>query len=191
MDGPSSTEIIYRIDESDRISFVNPEWSTFAIENEAVNLAPENVLGRPFLSFISGSSTKQLFFLILAHVRQSQRSIEFPFRCDSPTLRRFMELTITPLDQRQLEFRCRIIKEESRNQVPLSQKTRPRTEFLLRMCSWCKRVALPSGEWVELEEALKEIHLFVDQPFPQVTHGICMDCELEVRAKLKLSPPKT
>ena len=190
MDAHLNREIIYRIDETNCITYLSPGWFNFAAKNGAADLKADQIIGRPLLSFISGNSTRQLFSLILDHVRRSHWSLEFPFRCDSPTLRRFMEITITPLDQFHLEFRCCTIKEELRSRAPLFEKEEPPTEPLLRMCSWCKKVAIPSGKWVEVEEAVRELHLFEHQPFPQVTHGICMNCELQVRAKLKTSSPK-
>jgi hypothetical protein len=44
------------------------------------------------------------------------------------------------------------------------------------MCGWCKRTQLPTGRWVEIEEAVEELGLFEDSPLPGVTHGICLPC---------------
>jgi len=183
-------EIIYRIDESDRLSYVSPGWVTFARHNGATDLTPDNILGHPFLRFISGAATQLLLLLILERVRQNHTPVEFPFRCDSTTLRRFMEVLISPLDQGSLEFRCRLIKEEPRRHAPLLEQNDTATDGFVSMCSWCKKVAIPSGQWLEVEEAVKELHLFDHQPAPQVTHGICRNCEQQVRARLNLSSPQ-
>jgi hypothetical protein len=50
-------------------------------------------------------------------------------------------------------------------------------ERIMRMCSWCKRVRLPDGEWVEVERAIDMLGVFADTPVSGVTHGICVSCE--------------
>ncbi|HVY72111.1 MAG TPA: hypothetical protein VHH73_19410, partial [Verrucomicrobiae bacterium] len=45
---------------------------------------------------------------------------------------------------------------------------------LVKVCSWCKRVATP--KWVQAEQAVAKLGLFELEPPPGITHGICDDC---------------
>lgn len=132
-------EIVYHIDEANLISFVNSEWFVFAKNSGAADLAPDNVVGHPFLNFICDRVTRHLFTLILDRIRQTQKSMKLPFRCDSATLRRFMKVTISPIDELTLEFRCQTLKEEPRDWTPFFQNQGPTSGELLTMCSWAKK----------------------------------------------------
>lgn len=51
-----------------------------------------------------------------------------------------------------------------------------RTDAMLIMCGWCKKVALPDDRWVEVEEAVKVLQLFDAPRLPRISHGICREC---------------
>ncbi|NQU49755.1 MAG: hypothetical protein HQ519_13975 [Planctomycetes bacterium] len=82
----------YRIDSEDKILAVSAEWLRFAKENMAADLEREFVVGRSLWQFITGDEVKHLYEIIFERARQTGDQIALPFRCDSPTERRFMEL---------------------------------------------------------------------------------------------------
>jgi hypothetical protein len=172
----------YLIDESNRISYVSPEWLEFAIENGAQQLVLPGVLGKPLWPFIADLETMQLYQEILKKVRSASVVICFPFRCDAPQLRRFMEMIVRPRDVNSIEFNSRVVREEPREPVPLLAPTMPRSDRLIRMCGWCKRVATP--EWLEIEEAIPRLRLFEQDAMPRITHGICEDCKEQIVAAI-------
>lgn len=49
----------------------------------------------------------------------------------------------------------------------------PRSEEMLRVCSWCNRVE-QDGQWVE--DAVRESRIFERSRPPMMTHGICEIC---------------
>jgi len=51
---------------------------------------------------------------------------------------------------------------------------------LLPICAWCKRVRDDQGYWTQVEQYVRE-HTSAD-----FTHGICPDCEVKVRAGMKV-----
>lgn len=169
--------VIYRVNSKDEIIWLNEEWSDFAKENMAANYSPSYFLGKSIISFIAGRETKHLYQVIMDRVRKSKLNAAFPFRCDSPTIRRFMNMLITPHENFELEFRSQILKIEFRDPVNLLDSTISRSDSLIRMCSWCKKVFVHDSDWVEVEEAVKILRLFEDQPIPQITHGACERCE--------------
>lgn len=168
--------VVYRIDGSDTISFVNDAWALFAAENGAPQLACETV-GRSLWSYVAGKEVIHLQKVLVRRVRQEGAPRSFPFRCDSPLLRRLLRLELVPMPGDAVEFRSQIVHEEPWAQpIRLLDPIAPRANGpLLRMCSWCKRIAL--GErWLEVEAYADEKGLFDSVALPEITHGICDDC---------------
>ncbi len=168
---------LYRIDAKDRITYVNPEWSDFARENQAEHLSrPGAVIGLTLWEFITDASTRHLLRLFLRRIRHSFDSVTIPFRCDSPGIRRFMESSIVPLQDQSVEFRCRVLREEIRPPIVLLLRRNETSDRIIMMCSWCKRIKVPRLGWVNIEEALVVSRLFNRHPMPGVSHGICPQC---------------
>ena len=86
--------LLYWIDGTDHIVAVNEAWNDFAIENGAPDLTREHVLGRSLWDYIADLPTKTLYQALIERARQS-RPMDFAYRCDSPTQRRLMHMTIT------------------------------------------------------------------------------------------------
>lgn len=169
-------EFIYRIDAEARITFANPEWYDFARENGVATLRPDLVLGLPLWGFISNIETRHLYNLLLKKVRETGCTVALPYRCDSPDRRRFMEMRITRFSALEVEFRSRILRQELRAPVQVLEQGIERTKELLIMCGWCKKVSLPDGRWVEVEEAVAVLNLFNASPLPGISHSMCEGC---------------
>lgn len=181
-----SRTVVYRIDKNDTVTFVNSAWLRFAQENGAATLTGETVIGRPLKQFIAGKETQHLYDLLLLRVRTAGIPVQIPFRCDSATVRRFMELILSPLADNGVEFAGRLVREEQRHYVPLLAPVPRRAKELLQICSWCKRVKI-SDAWLEVEEAMQHLSLFDSQLVPALTHGICTACYQMVRKELERS----
>ena len=169
----------YRIDADNVICFVNPEWLEFALENEAPHLVTPGVLGRRLSEFITGMETRYLYDMLLGKVRSSCRETCLSYRCDAPQKRRYMELAIRPWTANGVEFCSHIVREEEREPVGWLALTAARSDKLITMCAWCKRIATPA--WVEVEEAIKLLLPFDADRVPQITHGMCEDCYRQVK----------
>ena len=87
---------------------------------------------------------------------------------------------LIPTGDGSVEFRSRIIREEKREAVELLDFEAARTDERIVMCSWCKKVRLESGEWVEVELAVTTLKLFNAPQLPKITHGICERCKSEI-----------
>lgn len=167
---------IYVIDKFDKIISVSDNWLSFAQQNMAgVSCHPDNILNISLWKFIKGIETKQLYKILLKTVRTKGRSIGFPFRCDSPAKRRYLELTISPIHQEYIEFSSRIIREELRDTVKILEWDIPRSDELIKMCSMCKKVELGTI-WVEVEAAIASLKLFEQNRLPRISHGLCPGC---------------
>jgi len=169
--------LIYQVDHSDTIVSVNASWNVFADANACESFRPlEDVVGHKLWDFIEGRETRHLYQEIFRQVRGGKRFHPIPFRCDSPSERRFLELLVEALKDGQIQITSKTLKTEPRDPVPLLEADRPRSAEFLTMCSICKKIELSPGRWIEIEEALVHLRLFEADEMPQLTHGLCLPC---------------
>ena len=178
--------VVFSIDRHDHIVEVNNAWTTFALANDAPELVRGRVLRRSFWDFIADGTTRQLYGDLLLRVRRGM-PVQFPFRCDSPTARRHLEMRLTPGPDDAVQFESVVLASELRVQQPLLDRYVRRGEDFVRMCAWCKRVEL-GGEWADVEKALGQLRIFERHDVPSVTHGICPDC-LDSMQRVSTSAP--
>lgn len=171
-----SANLTYRVDSADRLTAVDDAWKEFARYNQGEELAETSVLGRSLWDFIEDRETRHLFGLIVEKVRREAKSVSLPFRCDSPDHRRFLELRLDPLEHGAVQFTSKLVREERRAPVALLDAGTPRSEEMLAICSWCKKVEVPDG-WKEIEEAAGIIELFSAAALPKLSHAICPACK--------------
>jgi hypothetical protein len=155
----------------------------FACENQAEELNVHAVVGKSLFEFIGGTETQHLYMVLIDKVRKEQGETVVPFRCDSPSLRRFMELRVSYQGNGTVRFAGRLIREETRDTVTLLDDAVSRNDAFIRMCSWCKKVAVDEG-WVEVEEAVNRLRLFESEVLPKITHGVCEACSSSIRCGL-------
>ena len=175
---PKTQEVIYQIDADDRLIVFNSQWNRFATDNDSPYLTQEHITNQSLWDFIHDAETRHLHQALLKKVRQKGFRLTLTFRCDSPALRRFMEMNISPLGNDNVKYRCRCLWIEQRVAVPLlcanaAHSDNPR---LLRMCSWCKKIDVGNNTWLEVEDAIRHLRLFDTSKLPQITHGVCHAC---------------
>ncbi len=169
-------DIIYDLSATDEVVWVNDAWSRCADANDGGALSPDLVLRRRLWDFIAGEPTRHIYGLLFDRVRSGGEVVRLSFRCDAPARRRLLELEISPLPDGYIRCRTRSVAEEARNPVALLDPARARSDQLLRLCSWCKRMAVPERGWLHLEVAVSALGLFADRLPPDLTHGVCPDC---------------
>jgi len=180
---------ILKIDHSDRIIFVNEHWLNFARENDADGLIKSSILGQSLWKFICDDSTIHLYQTMLARARKEKLSFSIPFRCDSPDYRRFMEMKITPSGNEAISFESWIVKLEPREHVGLFEAGHERSDELIRVCSYCKKIFAAESGWHDVEEAITLLDLFSAEKLPQITHTICPSCYRECMKALNSGKP--
>jgi len=180
------THISYRINSQDEIVLINDEWSQFASANDGSSLSPENVLFRSLWDFISDDKVKYLYKEILQRVNAGH-SFKFNLRCDSPEMRRLLEMNITPQKDGEAQFDSRIIRTQLRMPPILFKNDAPLTDNLLIICSWCNKIKTGNGKWEEIEEAVKSLRLLELETLPKISHGMCDSCYQTVSLKLEKS----
>lgn len=172
MPGAEQT-FVHRIDANDDIVAVDDAWRQFAAENGAPQLA-ERAVGVSLWRFVLGDEVRRLYEHLLDGVRERAGRASVPYRCDSPSVRRFMRLDVLPLAGGQVEFRSSLLREERRDPVDILGSAPSRADWSILSCSWCRRFR--TSRWVEVEEAIAELGLFDSVSGPRISHGVCEDC---------------
>ena len=176
--------ITYHIDKEHRIIFLSDEWQSFANENKASFLTADTVINKSIFEFIADGECKHLYQMIVDRSRKEQVEMRLSFRCDSPDKRRFMSMEVFPLKDEAIGIKSCILREEIRDPVLLMSTGIDRTDEILLICSWCKKVKTDENKWVEVEEAIEQMGLFGASSFPKLSHGMCPACSGEVRKEL-------
>ena len=174
----------YRIDGNDRINAMQGDWDGFAYGNAATDLGRDRVLGNSIWQFISGLETVEIHRLLFKGVRERDLRVTLAFRCDSPRLRRDMEMTVQRHGRDEVVIHTRLLREREQRYIPLLDGSVRRSSELLKVCSWCKKVQLPTG-WVEVEHAIREMRLLALPPVPRISHGMCQVCLQRFRESLE------
>jgi len=124
------SDVVYRVDPRGRLTFVNDGWNAFAAENRTPELMGAAALGRPMTDFIGGRETRYIYDRLLARARDGVQ-MTLPFRCDSPTERRHMSLTVAAIGSDEVEFRSHLVDAQPRDSVAVLEPDRPRSDSLL------------------------------------------------------------
>lgn len=132
----------YEIDETDRICDVDDQWLAFAVQNGAGELTRDAVVGQSVHRYMAGWSVCELYATLFGKLRQRRSSATFPFRCDSPDLKRYMQMEISPGTNGHLMLAGRMLHSIARPRIPLlDPKTRHNGEWQI-ICSLCRRIPL-------------------------------------------------
>lgn len=173
----------YVVDETNVIVSVDHWWIAFARENNAAGLNESTVVGQSLWEFISDVPTRTLYREIHSHVRRTGNSITVPFRCDSPTLQRYMELTISNQHDGQLLYDSALVRVVPQRRLNMLDPERKRSGQLLTMCSFCKRSLIEPTDWLELENIALKLRLYDQQTVPGVLYTVCPECENMISQK--------
>ena len=186
-DVPVSTVIEYSIDADDHVIDVGACWTEFARDNAAGELAaiaPDRTLW----SYFDSVEIREMWQLLVEHVRSSQTGVQVPLRCDAPHARRWIEMTVTPEPGGRVHFRSVVVFEEFRPTVTLLDPRAERDDSSepVPVCSWCGR-GQQGSEWLEIEDLVRSARLLERESIAPISHGICATCREEMSAELLAS----
>lgn len=165
----------YAIDEQDHLIRADEGYYRFAEENGWKEASTS--LGRSLWDYVAGDEMRKLQRMLVRRIRDELGSVELPFRCDGPDVRREMDIRIVARPGgRAVLFSAQLRSEEPRDvSQPLLDPDIPRGTDTLTMCGWCDRFEV-GGKWVEVEEAALQLDLFNRPELPALSHGICPEC---------------
>lgn len=175
----------YVIDATDHLRELSPNWNRFAAENGAPNLSAEALVGRSLWEFVGDAETVALYRLLLERARTGAQ-VSFPLRCDSPTERRFLQMSLFGRPDGSVEIVSETRRCEIREALALNNYlTAESNSETLMVCSWCEKVSTAAG-WQEIEAAVTTLRLFDGPPPTGISHGICPTCSVAVRVEAGL-----
>ncbi len=169
-------DLRYEIDANNLIRRIDGPWDDFAASNDAEELYRGSVLGHRLFDFIQSEEVAELYSRLFDAIRRTGRSAAFQFRCDGPGVRRQLCMYLTRLKDGVIEIRTKTLTSDQREPLALMDRTAPRTDEMLRMCSYCNRIHLADRGWEEIENAINTLGLFERTALPSITHGICDEC---------------
>ena len=166
----------YQLDKGDCIIQLSDNWDAFARENDGTDFVREKIINLPLWDFIRDEGVINLLNALFHLIRTTASSLQLPMNCDSPDYRRSLELHISLLPQEGIMCSNHVLDITRRKiPVPLLDTTIERSDDFIRMCSWCKKIAV-DDTWHDVERAIVDLGLFKAQQLPRVTHGICPAC---------------
>lgn len=168
----------FMIDSQGHIVSVGGEWDRFAIENDAPELAGDNVVGRPFLDFISGKVTRHFISTVIDKVRNSQQQIQLENRCDSAIERRFMTMRVAIDEQGIICFQNDLLHVEPRSEPVVISNVPQRGLNTPVRCSMCNLLNV-KRKWVEPDQFTIGSHSRLTELL--VIYGICECCFSQIK----------
>jgi hypothetical protein len=169
------SQLVYDIDDHDRIVSVGNDWSAFAEANGGEVLQQPKLIGRSLFDFISGAAVRQVYGALIARARDGH-PVQFQFRCDAPNWRREFEMKILSTAPNRVTFISTLVRQSPRPAIALFDASRRSEPELIRMCSWCHAVAGDASAWHPVERAIGLLGLLDEGTHIGVTHGICPEC---------------
>lgn len=169
----SEAAVCFLLDERLRLTFCNPAWERFAIENGAPHLIGERVLGTCVLDSIAGELA-DYYESLYRRALSTGEVQEQEFHCSSATLERLMTMRVHRLRSAPaLLTVCSKRMERAHSQLssPALETVYRNGDGVIVMCSNCRRTRRPSDpamwDWVPD---------FVEHLPPMVSHGLCGLC---------------
>lgn len=164
------------IDHLDRIVRVGPFWDQFLLDNDGGGeCSSSEIQGKSVWEFVLGDPTRIWLNTLLSLARLRKSPVERPYRCDSPHVRRFMQMNIIPEETKLVRMEHILVREEQRV-VTVEIHLAPRVaENLYRRCSICCRVDF-GGTWTEPDNPPES---WGDAPLRplQVIYAVCEECQ--------------
>jgi hypothetical protein len=164
------------LDDRDRIVEVCQTWNRFARANDGDGCLDHEIVNRNIREFIRGEATLMLLDTLIMQVRRLGKQLERPYRCDSPHMKRFMEMRIDR-DGERVRFVHRVVRTEPvAVPVRFGFDRRGSMNRIVR-CSMCNRVQVHCA-WMEADDACASGYISGQQ---LVIYGVCPGCADAVR----------
>jgi hypothetical protein len=174
-----------------------PNWTEFAHDNGAAGLTPGfRVCGGNLFNYVSGGEVAASYRTwIEALERRRARNVSFTYRCDAPSVRREMRMSLSGIEKGDriaaVLFQSLVVEERERPAISLfdaehMRRISARETLLpiLAMCSYCQDVR-HDGAWVAPERYYA--HGGTDRV--RLSHGICENCYESLVEPFAVSAP--
>lgn len=163
-------DIWYLLDRDDRIIGLDGTWNDVAMQGGGPKAVSERVMGTRIYDHVAGHFTKKFLREFLDRARCSGQLARQSYRCDTPLLKRLMEMRaeIEPGDLLRVSH-CTVGASALPFAIPVRDVPRPQARHL--RCSICNRLkARGEHDWREPEDAASAGETLL------VVHTVCPDC---------------
>ncbi|MEG3639481.1 hypothetical protein [Magnetococcus sp. PR-3] len=171
------TPVEVMVGQDNIICAVNTAWNHFAVENACEDLLAEHVVGQSLLDYVEGGATRIYVETMLHMVRQGDQLLSCPYRCDSPDMRREMEVRLFPPINGVVKMQHRLVSERPLYHHTTFQtvaENRHACAEQIKRCSHCNNLRV-HWKWYDVEEIEKAGLRHLAEPI-QVYYGICDRC---------------
>lgn len=160
----------YTIDRNNVIIEINDGFLEFGQKNGENLFDLENWIGKDVLKIVQGDITRMYYQTLFKRVRISEKVIELPYRCDSPTEARFMRMKLA-CDKTQ-HIHC---VNELESTVPFERPIHLNyhSKGIIKRCSICNRLKI-NLTWTDPLDVQK-LPLDFDLVW-KITYDICPIC---------------
>lgn len=160
----------YWLDKNDLIERVSLFWDEFALANDGGKVVASKIRGKPIWEFIGDEQTVVWLKILFESVRKRQTPQERPYRCDSPSERRYMLMRVSPMHSGALAVENILLRVEQRRH-PVFFSTTPgentEAQRILR-CSICGKIK-KNLAWTEPDSEADTLRL-------PVVYTVCEGC---------------
>lgn len=160
----------YFLNQERIIVSVGNNWDRFAHENGGEILTGDYVIGTSVWDYIKGDTTRMWFDTLLQFVSLRKELVERPYRCDSPGIKRFMNLRVSCEDSGLIKLDHIILKTEIQEKPVFFQYTSEIVNNVKFRCSICGRVS-SKGRWHDAASQL------FDDWDGKVFYTVCDSCK--------------
>lgn len=173
-----NSPITYLLDKRKNIVSVGGPWDQFAQENGGECARGCEVCGHSIWKFVTGDLARMWLDTVFQLALARGETIERPYRCDSPLVKRFMRMRIRPGEGGLLHVEHELLATEVRPASVFFRFAAKGEEGGARLrCSICGRISLAEG-WHEPGEQYAAPSTGI-----LVVYSVCPDCERSVAGK--------
>ena len=174
----------YTLDATDTIVAVGGKWNEFALQNDGPDIVSEKVIGKKLDQFVHGDETLMFVRTMIMSARVLKRPVVRPYRCDSPSVKRFMEMKVEPKDLGAVDVMHRELRSEpSKNTVRVAGAPMGAVGVFIKRCSICNQVHA-KDVWSELDDAIAAERLTLPESQAlRVVYGVCPSCLSSMAAR--------
>lgn len=185
-------QLSYWLDDDNIICRVDDHWDrAMDSQNWSDRASASKIVGKPLFEFICDDVTRMYVATMIESVRVIPHTSFRPYRCDTPDMKRFMQMIITPEENGWIRVSHVLIRTEPLKKpvtfttttpiTPLRQLRNNQTINYVR-CSICNRLQQYGNwdnSWHEADSFVVLGHASV-KPL-KVLHSVCPDCLHELR----------
>jgi hypothetical protein len=169
-----SADVICLVNSEMRITYCNPAWDRFALENGGENAIAAKVVGTELLRVVP-DSLRDFYKGMFQRCSEQHFTFDFDYECSSAEMFRLFHMDVLPLNRSGDLALINSVKVECPHGVERpavdSEKIYISREGIITMCSHCRRSRRQdaSGVW-------DWVPSFLQTREWQVSHGVCPVC---------------